>query len=130
MYGTDRGVTVAYHPHVGTTVETAAEIDQLLDKTERLQLCLDFSHVALVGEDPVQQWRRYRERTAYVHLKDWARGSFTELGRGTLGLYVPAILEALLSAGFPGWVVVEQSRSEVAPEESLAVNSAYLQQIG
>jgi inosose dehydratase len=129
-YGADRGVEVAYHPHVGTTIETEEETDRLLDATHLLRLCLDVSHVALVGENPVRQLRRYRERLGYVHLKDWGRGNFTELGRGTIGMDFPEILGELEAWDFPGWVVVEQSRSDVSPAASLAINTAYLRDRG
>lgn len=130
VHGRDLGVDVAYHPHTACTIETGAEIDLLLAQTEVLTLCLDASHIALVDEDPVAQMRRYRDRTSYVHLKDWARGAFTEMGRGTLGIDFPAILADLDAAGFPGWVVVEQSRSDVTPAESARINAEYLRGIG
>ncbi|CAA9530938.1 MAG: hypothetical protein AVDCRST_MAG73-945 [uncultured Thermomicrobiales bacterium] len=130
VYGADRGVTVAYHPHVGCTVETEAEIDRLLDRTQTLSLCLDASHIALVGEDPLAHLRKYRQRTGYVHLKDWARGKFVELGQGGLGIDFAGFLRELETAAFPGWVVVEQSRSDVSPAESARVNGAYLRGLG
>ncbi len=78
-FGEAVGVQVAYHPHVACTVETEAEIERLLARTRRLRLCLDVSHIALVGEEPLAHLTAYRERTGYVHLKDWARGRFVEM---------------------------------------------------
>lgn len=129
-YGETIGVQVAYHPHVACTVETEAEIDRLLDATQALALCLDVSHIALVGEDPLAHWAKYRERTAYVHLKDWARGKFVEVGEGTLNIDFAGFLAALAGASFPGWVVVEQSRSDVSPRHSAGVNAAALRRLG
>ena len=130
VYGAERGVTVAYHPHVACTIETAAEIDILLDRSETLQLCLDASHIALVGEDPIAHLRRYRERTGYIHLKDWARGKFVEMGRGTIGIDFAAIFQELAAQEYHGWVVVEQSVSEVSPLESARVNAAFIRTLG
>lgn len=130
IHGQALGVTVAYHPHTACTVETAAEIDRLLTRTKILTLCLDASHIALVDEDPVAHLRTYRERTSYVHLKDWARGAFIELGRGTIGIDTPAFLKELEDQSFPGWVVVEQSRSEISPAESARVNADYVRGLG
>lgn len=130
VFAAARGVTVAYHPHVACTIETQAEIDALLEQTETLTLCLDASHIALVGEDPVAHLRQYRARTGYIHLKDWARGAFTEMGRGTLGIDFGAILRELEAQRFDGWVVVEQSRSDVSPAESARVNAAFLRTLG
>jgi len=129
-YGAALGVTVAYHPHAACTVETEAEIDRLLDRTQALTLCLDASHIALVGEDPLAHLRKYRDRTGYVHLKDWARGKFVELGQGSLGIDFAGFLRELETNAFPGWVVVEQSRSDVSPTASARANAAYLTGLG
>jgi len=129
-YGAARDVVVAYHPHVDCTVETEDEIDQLLEHTSALRLCLDASHIALVGENPVAHLRKYRERIGYVHLKDWARGKFVELGRGTIGIDFPAILRELEDQGFGGWIVIEQSPSVVSPLHSARLNAEYLRGLG
>jgi len=130
QFGEEHGVTVAYHPHVACTIETSEEIQKLLSGSDRLRLCLDASHIALVGEDPIEEISRYWNRTSYIHLKDWAKGKFVELGRGSLGIDFAAILELLTERRFPGWVVLEQSQSEVSPLESARVNAAYLQELG
>ena len=129
-FGESVGVQVAYHPHVACTVETEAEIDRLLDATQALTLCLDVSHIALVDEDPLAHWAKYRARTSYVHLKDWARGTFVEVGEGTLNIDFAGFLAALDAAAFPGWVVVEQSRSDISPRRSAEVNAAALRRLG
>jgi sugar phosphate isomerase/epimerase len=95
-----------------------------------LTLCLDASHIALVGEDPIAHMRKYQERTGYIHLKDWARGKFVEMGEGSLGIDFAAILAELEVMKFPGWVVVEQSRSDASPLESARVNAACLRRLG
>ena len=82
VYGAGLGIGLAYHPHVGCTIETENEIDLLLNETQQTLLCLDASHIGLVGEDPIAHLRKYRERTGYIHLKDWAAGKFVEMGRG------------------------------------------------
>jgi inosose dehydratase len=129
-FAAERGVQVAYHPHVACTVETEDEIDRLLTATQALTLCLDASHIALVGEDPLAHLRKYRERTGYIHLKDWARGKFVEMGQGTLGIDFTAILRELEANRFPGWVVVEQSRSDASPLASARANADFLRRLG
>jgi inosose dehydratase len=121
---------VAYHPHTGCTVETEAEIDALMNESRALTLCLDASHIALVGENPVAHLRKYHDRTGYIHLKDWANGAFTEMGRGDIGIDFPAILHELERQRFEHWVVVEQSRSDVSPLRSAQLNADYLRSIG
>ena len=129
-FGARLGLGLAYHPHVGCTIETEAEIDLLLNETKRTLLCLDASHIGLVGEDPVAHLRKYRSRTGYLHLKDWADGKFVEMGRGRIGLDFGAILKELEAQRFGGWVVVEQSRSDEAPGVSAKVNARYLRGLG
>jgi inosose dehydratase len=129
-YGSSRGIGLAYHPHTGCTIETEAEIDILLNETDKTLLCLDASHIGLVGEDPVAHLRKYRERTGYVHLKDYANGHFVEMGQGNIGLDFAAILGELEAQKFPGWVVVEQSRSDVSPAASAKANAKYLRGLG
>src|SRR5262249_21646689 len=119
-----------YHPHVGCTIETEAEIDILLNETKKMQLCLDASHIGLVGEDPVAHLRKYKSRTGYIHLKDWAAGKFVEMGQGTIGLDFVAIPDELNAQQFSAWVVIEQSRSDVSPAESARINAKYLRDHG
>jgi inosose dehydratase len=129
-YGVKRGVVVSYHPHVGCTVETEEETDRLMEATSELRLCLDVSHNALVGEDPIYNLQKYRDRLGYVHMKDWAKGRFVEMGQGDLGIDFPAILKHLETHRFDGWVVVEQSRSEISPLHSARLNAGYLKSLG
>jgi inosose dehydratase len=129
-FGADLGLGLAYHPHTGCTIETEAEIDLLLNATRQTRLCLDASHIGLVGEDPLAHLRKYRERLGYVHLKDWDKGKFVSLGQGSLGLDFAAILAELEAQRFAGWVVVEQSRSEEPPAECARANAEYVRGLG
>ncbi|MBW4437827.1 MAG: sugar phosphate isomerase/epimerase [Pleurocapsa minor GSE-CHR-MK-17-07R] len=130
VYAATRNMRTGYHPHTGCTIETGDEIDILLGHTSKTELCLDASHIALVDEDPIAQVRRYAQRTSYVHVKDWAKGKFVELGQGTLGIDFPGFFAALHEMQFPGWVVVENSRSDVSPAESARINADYLRGLG
>ncbi|GAA5084115.1 inosose dehydratase [Thermocatellispora tengchongensis] len=118
------GVLVTLHPHVGTMVQTGAEVERVLDGS-RVPLCLDTGHLLAGGTDPAPLAEAAASRVAHVHLKDVdadladqvARGNltYTEAVRG--GLYrplgrgavdVPRIVRALTSAGYDGWYVLEQ----------------------
>jgi inosose dehydratase len=129
-HGADLGVTVSYHPHVACTIETSDEIATLMAQTSALKLCLDASHIALVGEDPLTVTDQWWDRLGYIHLKDWGNGKFQELGRGTIGIDFPAILGELQRRQFGGWVVLEQSQSDVSPLQSARINAEYLTAIG
>ena len=129
-FGEELGVTVSYHPHVACTIETSDEIADLMARTRALRLCLDASHIALVGEDPLTVFDQWWDRLGYIHLKDWGSGKFREMGRGTLGIDFAGILRELERREFGGWVVLEQSQSDESPLESARINAAYLAGLG
>jgi sugar phosphate isomerase/epimerase len=69
-------------------------------------------------------------KLSYVHMKDWAKGKFVELGEGSIGIDFPAILSWLDGLNYPGWVVIENSRSDVSPAHSARFNADYLRRLG
>lgn len=129
-FGAEQRVSVCYHPHVGCTIETSDEIERLMSQTSDLMLCLDASHIALVGEDPMAVLATYWNRLGYVHLKDWGLGKFAELGRGTIGIDFAGFLGELERRRFDSWVVIEQSQSDVSALESARINAEYLTGLG
>jgi myo-inosose-2 dehydratase len=119
-----RGMRVAYHPHVGTVVQSREEIDRLMDRTRATGLLADSGHVALAGADPLAVFRDHAGRIAHVHLKnvradvarrvrggDWSfsravrEGVFTVPGDG--GIDYHPIFALLEEIGYSGWLVVE-----------------------
>ncbi|PZR93727.1 MAG: myo-inosose-2 dehydratase [Stutzerimonas stutzeri] len=130
------GVRLVYHHHIGTIVESEADIDAFMAATgEAAHLLLDTGHATWGGADPVKLAGRYRSRISHVHAKDVRKGvmeqarkedwSFLDaiLGKGReLGVYTvpgdgmvdyPAVFKAL--PGYSGWVVVE---AEQDPEKA------------
>jgi inosose dehydratase len=119
-----RGLRLAYHHHMGTVVQTRAEIDELLARAPDVGLLLDTGHLALAGVDPVATLRDHAARVVHVHLKDvrlqlaqraraermsFAQavraGVFTVPGDGSVDFR--GIFEQLARVGYRGWVVVE-----------------------
>ena len=120
-----RGVRLAFHHHMGTVVQTEAEIDRLMAGTSRdVGLLLDTGHLVFAGGDPVAVARRHGARIVHVHCKDvrpdvlravqaddrsFLRavldGVFTVPGDGAIDY--PAVLAELRGAGYAGWLVVE-----------------------
>jgi len=120
-----RGVRMAYHHHMGTVIESAAEIDRLMALAgESVGLLLDTGHLAYAGGDPLELARRHAGRINHVHCKDvralvLARakasdrgflaavldGVFTVPGDGSID-YGPLLAE-LKRAHYGGWLVVE-----------------------
>lgn len=130
------GVRLVYHHHMGTVVESAADIDALMNTTgDAVHLLLDTGHATWAGADPAALAKRYRARISHVHAKDVRKPvmekaramnwSFLDavLGEGSeLGVYtVPgdgmvdyrAVFREL--PGYSGWVVVE---AEQDPEKA------------
>ena len=120
-----RGIRLVYHHHIGTVVESEAEIDRLMGATgDSVALLLDTGHLAFAGVDPAVLARRYGHRIAHVHCKDVRRdvlagvragdasflaavldGVFTVPGDGCIDF--GAVLAALAAADYRGWLVVE-----------------------
>jgi inosose dehydratase len=138
------GHRLVFHHHVGTYVETPAEIERLMAAAdpELVGLCLDVGHYQLAGGDPVEAIEHYGERVRHVHLKDVDRDVarrmrsgaiedflaglrervFTELGSGELDL--PSVLAALGRRDYRGWLIVEHDTTWRPPSESAAISRA------
>jgi inosose dehydratase len=121
----ERGIRLAYHHHIGTVVETAAEIDHLMAATGgSVGLLLDTGHLAFAGAEPADIAWRHRLRINHVHCKDVRSGvlvrsraadrsfldavldgAFTVPGDGAIDF--GAVLIALKAADYRGWLVVE-----------------------
>lgn len=122
-----RGVTAALHPHVGTVVETAAEVQHVVDGSTTL-FCFDTGHLLIGGTDPVAFAREHATRIAHTHLKDVALPGMHRVKNGEItyfdaivadSLYRPlgqgdvdvrAIVTSLVEAGYTGWFVLEQDK--------------------
>ena len=121
----ERGVRLAFHHHMGTVVQTEAEIDRLMENThDDVGLLLDTGHLMFAGGDPVGVARRHGDRIVHVHCKDvrpriaadviaedrsFLRavldGIFTVPGDGSIDF--AAVLRELVPFGYDGWLVVE-----------------------
>ncbi|GHU48159.1 inosose dehydratase [Spirochaetia bacterium] len=122
----DKGMKLTYHHHMGTGVQTAAEIDRLMNNTDPalLGLLYDTGHLVFSGEDHIAVLNKWLGRIRHVHLKDvrpairkqavegkWSfphavrSGVFTVPGDGSIDF--EPIFEALQKADYEGWWVVE-----------------------
>ncbi|MFI5709595.1 sugar phosphate isomerase/epimerase family protein [Kribbella sp. NPDC051620] len=119
-----QGVTATLHPHVGTMVENAEDVDRVLAGST-IGLTLDTGHLLIGGVDPVALALKHTSRILHTHLKDvdasWAlkvqtgevsytdavrAGMYRPLGGGDIDL--AAIVSALEKSGYDGWYVLEQ----------------------
>lgn len=139
----EHGLGLGFHPHWDTMIETEKQLDTLMNLTDPdlVFLAPDTAHLVLGHADPTSIFRKYVDRIRYVHFKDIKRSEefpqflpgefefmkeFVELGQGVLAQEFPKMLEALKSADYDGFVVVEQDYTELTPKESAAVNFKYM----
>ena len=122
----DMGITLTFHHHMGTVVQTAAEIDRMMENTdpELFNLLFDSGHLAYCGEDYMYILKKYINRIKHVHLKDIRpdviadvkakgesflqgvrKGTFTVPGDGVID-FAP-IFEVLAENNYEGYVLVE-----------------------
>ena len=67
----DFGVGMAFHHHMGTIVETDAEVDRLMAATgQAVGLLFDCGHSIFSGGDPIALLKRHVGRVVHVHCKD------------------------------------------------------------
>ena len=120
------GLKLAFHHHMGTVVQSLAEVDRMMENTdpEYVSLLFDTGHFTYCGEDPLEVVKKYVHRIKHVHLKDIRpevveqvkkenmsflagvrAGAFTIPGDGCIN-YDP-IFKVLEEAGYEGYMVVE-----------------------
>ena len=135
----ENGLTLAYHHHMGTVVQTEDEVDRLMDSCDdTVGLLLDTGHLMFAGGDPVRAATRHAARVVHVHCKDVRRavlerslnrdtsfldavldGVFTVPGDGCVDY--PATLAPIARANYRGWLVVEAEQDpSVAPSAHYA----------
>lgn len=122
----DMGITLTFHHHMGTVVQTPAEIDRMMENTdpELVNLLFDSGHLAYCNEDYMAVLKKYVNRIKHVHLKDVRPemvqkvkegnlsflqgvrlGTFTVPGDGCIDF--GPIFDVLAENNYEGWVLVE-----------------------
>lgn len=120
------GISLTFHHHMGTVVQTAEETARLMEGTDPkyVNLLFDSGHFAYCGEDPVAMVKKYVDRIKHVHLKDIRpdvvakvkaedmsflagvrAGAFTIPGDGCVDF--DSIFKVLEEADYTGYMVVE-----------------------
>jgi len=141
------GVQLVYHHHMGTVVQSAADIDAFMAATgPSVHLLLDTGHATWGGADPAALAARYRDRISHVHTKDvradmmkqatdgdWSfldsviRGVYTVPGDGMIDY--AAVFRNLPS--YDGWVVIEAEQDPAVrnPLEYAKLGYAHLRRV-
>jgi inosose dehydratase len=143
------GMTLNFHPHTGTPVETEAEIKSFFDivDTRNVGFAPDIGQIQKGGADPMGIVKDYISIIRLVHLKDYSGkiefdregkeidttgyACYAPLGEGVVEL--AGILEYLENSAFKGPVLVELDRGAKMPvsaENAVAVNKAFLEKLG
>ena len=121
-----KGVKAVIHPHVGTMVETEADITKVLEGTP-IAFCLDTGHMIIGGTDPVEFAKNHADRIGHSHLKDVdmsvarkvrdsgmsyydgvVAGMYKPLGQGDVD--IASIVKSLVASGYDGWFALEQDK--------------------
>ena len=137
----EEGLRLVYHHHMGTVVQSEAEIDRFMELTgDAVQLLLDTGHAAWGGADPVRLARHYCARIGHVHCKDvredvmWrsnaedrsfldavVEGVYTVPGDGMIDY--TAVLKNL--AGYRGWLVMEAEQDPAVADPAVYAKLGY-----
>ena len=145
-YAKEHNIKPFHHAHLWTMIETVEDAEKMLKYAPGLYLLLDTGHLAAAGSNVLRVFDKLGDKIGHVHLKDFTandpkiwnhrknkwgeEGRFEELGKGNMGLDVKAILKALESVGYDGWVSVEQDQAtHHSPAETAKVNIEYIKSI-
>ncbi|VAW20228.1 Inosose dehydratase [hydrothermal vent metagenome] len=126
-YCADQGISMVYHHHMGTVVETEAEIASFMAATgPATKLLLDTGHAFFAGIDPEKLARTYMHRIGHLHAKNVRsnikaeveqqnlsflegvrRGMFTVPGDPEGNIDFEPVLKIAAQHGYDGWLVIE-----------------------
>jgi inosose dehydratase len=125
------GVRLAYHHHMGSYVESAADVDELMAHVgDEVGLLFDSGHMTFASGNAVEMLQKHVARVCHVHCKDvrpevvklarnrnWSflesvvNGAFTVPGDGSVDFR--SLLCVLYAQGYNGWLVVEAEQDPV-----------------
>ena len=126
-YLAGEGVTLVYHHHMGTVVESPSDIDAFMAATgPATHLLFAAGHCAFGGGDPLAVLTRHAGRVAHFHAKNIRRpitaqvraenlsflqgvlaGAFTVPGDQEGAIDFAPLLKILKGANYDGWIVIE-----------------------
>lgn len=130
QYCADQGIDLVYHHHMGTVVQSPADIDAFMAETlaagGATKLLFDAGHCYFGGGDPAVVLAKHATRVRHFHAKnvrpkvraqveaegwsfmDGVRGSvFTVPGDQEGAVEFEPLLQILKDTGYEGWIVIE-----------------------
>jgi len=122
----EEGMISAYHPHMGTVVQTGEEVQALMERTSKLGLLLDTGHLFYAGADPLAVQENFQKRITHVHFKNIRKkildklidqdsdflsavlqGAFTVPGDPEGSYDFAPVIDRLKKGGYTGWIIME-----------------------
>lgn len=139
-----QGMRFYYHHHMGSCVESGADIDRFMAAAgPDTLLLLDTGHCLFGGADPVAVARKYMDRVGHIHCKNIRRpvmervradglsfiegvkrGAFTVPGDPEGCVAFEPVLKIAAEHGYQGWLVIE------AEQDSAVRDPLHYQRMG
>jgi inosose dehydratase len=144
-FAADQGITLVYHHHMGTIIETEAEIDRFMEMTgPYTNLLLDTGHCTFGGGDPASVAKKHMARVKHIHCKNIRpefmrdvrennlsfvegvrRGTFTVPGDPEGCVDFEPVLKIAAEHGYSGWLVIEAEQDSAVREPFHYQNMGY-----
>lgn len=151
----NRGLSLACHFEFWGAIRTPEELDLFFSHTDpaNVGFFCDTAQHTIAGVDPLEMFRRFRERCRGFHFKDTRQVDsveayrtppdaelmidsvprwFIEMGRPDGIVDFPALIAEILSSGYEGWLTVEHDKVEMEGEdfaEATAVAKWYIDNV-
>ena len=112
------GIGACVYPHAGCMVESPEDLDRLLEHldTSLVGLCLHAAHQVIAGADPYEMYEEHADLVSYMHIGAiGADNKGALLGEGILDQ--KRLMNAILDAGYDGWIIIESSKQGVSPRD-------------
>lgn len=130
------GVRMGYHHHMGTIIESAADIDRFMAMAgPHTRLLLDTGHCTFGGADPAEVAAKHMDRVTHIHAKNVRpaimreirernlsflegvrRGAFTVPGDPEGCVAFEPVLRIAAERGYSGWLVIEAEQDSAVRE--------------
>lgn len=131
-----QGMRFCYHHHMGSCVESGADIDRFMAAAgPDVRLLLDTGHCLFGGTDPAELARKYMHRVGHIHCKNIRpsvmeqvrterlsfiegvrRGAFTVPGDDEGCVDFEPVLKLAAGHGYQGWLVIEAEQDSLVRE--------------
>jgi sugar phosphate isomerase/epimerase len=125
------GIKLAIHNHgpgdeVYPTPESIYKLVKKLD--QGVGICMDIGHTVRIGEDPIADLKKYKDRIHDIHIKDEDKaapeGQTCEMGHGVID--IPGFLKTVLDVNYSHVLSFEYEKDGKDPLAGLAESVGYV----